>query len=152
MTEATKQGHQFPPPPIFGSSRPMNEDRIPHTGSICLDDIFDEFLFSGDRQSNASASSKVFDQYGKYTDNEDYFDDSGDDSEVRGVYAIYLWPYVYGTIYGRRDAHFAAVSAHTKVTCGRLSKNRTKKRCGETFFAYHHIKFMAIVDDTDSTI
>ena len=80
MTEATKQGHQFPPPPIFGSSRPMNEDRIPHTGSICLDDIFDEFLFSGDRQSNASASTKVFDQYGKYTDNEDYFDDSGDDS------------------------------------------------------------------------
>jgi hypothetical protein len=73
-----RQNRHLPPPPVFGLSRAANEDlNTSNSGSICLDDIFDEFLFAGDRSTvNTSTTSKVFERYGS---NDDDFDDDTDE-------------------------------------------------------------------------
>ena len=61
---------QLPPPPVFGV---LGEDKGNKTGIYSLVDIFDDFLFSGDK--NAPAASQKDDD-----DDFDSQDDEGDES------------------------------------------------------------------------
>eukprot|EP01035_Chromulina_nebulosa_P019101 gene19101-24935_t len=70
------QSHQlgFPAPPIFGViGNPRGSTK---SGSVYLDDIFDEFLFSNDRQSDLFPNNKSSDNK-----NLDKFDDDDDDDD-----------------------------------------------------------------------
>lgn len=62
---------QFPPPPVFGV---LGDDKANKTGIYSLVDIFDDFLFSGDKGLGNNAGQKEDD------DDFDSHDDDGDDS------------------------------------------------------------------------
>jgi hypothetical protein len=81
----TSSKSQLPPPPIFGVS---GDERVARNGIISLVDIFDDFLFSGDRNSansgqavNYHSQDKILadpDDEGDYDSNDDDLDDSED--------------------------------------------------------------------------
>eukprot|EP01038_Epipyxis_sp_PR26KG_P004623 gene4623-6502_t len=76
--------NQFPPPPIFGMLG--GDEKIGRTGIVSLVDIFDEFLFSNDRNSqqlnNGKDQTLEDDDY--YSDDDDG-DEKGKKKRARGV-------------------------------------------------------------------
>ncbi|RYG65079.1 hypothetical protein EON64_12675 [archaeon] len=61
---------QLPPPPVFGV---LGDDKASKTGIYSLVDIFDDFLFSGDKGSGVVEQKEVEDDF-------DSYDEDGDDS------------------------------------------------------------------------
>lgn len=70
---------QIPPPPIFGHLG--KEEKIGRNGIISLVDIFDEFLFSGDRNSNSVVQNKSNDRKDSNKSKQDNDDDDFDDDD-----------------------------------------------------------------------
>ena len=71
----------LPPPPIFGVAA-AEKGTTKSGGILSLDDIFDEFLFSGERphsRAPAGSSRSVLDRADDMNDDDDDDDDSDDD-------------------------------------------------------------------------
>jgi len=83
----TNSAHQMslPPPPIFGIAG--GEERAGKNGIIFLDDIFDEFLFSNERQlgrSHTTDKSETAQNSAVKDEVDDDDEDDGDDDSQDG--------------------------------------------------------------------
>ena len=73
----------LPVPPIFGSASSSNEPSRGVSGVISLDDIFDDFLFSTERQSGGQNTKEEDIKVQLDNDDFDESDDDGDDADSK---------------------------------------------------------------------